>query len=158
IAHDLEIPWNAFPGRRASQQPRRRLPSNQVKAILRACYEEIDEAWARFQYGQEVIRRPELPPKTLRGQGLDRWIWRIGRIDDGLMPDTTVLEAHGIKSTTLVQYWGGARTMAQYFHITTDTLVPFFLAIAIQTAANPEPLRHIRRDCLVPHPLAEHRV
>ena len=23
IAHDLEIPWNAFPGRRASQQPRR---------------------------------------------------------------------------------------------------------------------------------------
>lgn len=158
IAHDLEIPWNAFPGRRASQQPRRRLPSNQVKAILRACYEEIDEAWARFQYGQEVIRRPELPPKTLRGQGLDRWIWRIGRIDDGLMPDTTVLEAHGIKSSTLVQYWGGARTMAQYFHITTDTLVPFFLAIAIQTAANPEPLRHIRRDCLVPHPLDEHRV
>jgi len=48
--------------------------------------------------------------------------------------------------------------MTQYFHITTDTLVPFFLAIAIQTAANPEALRHIHRDCLVPHPLDEHRV
>ncbi|WP_439397124.1 hypothetical protein ACRQ5Q_08705 [Bradyrhizobium sp. PMVTL-01] len=94
----------------------------------------------------------------MRGQGLDRWIWRIGRIDGGLMPNTTTLEAHGIKAATLVQYYGGARTMAQYFHVTTDTLVPFFLAIAIQTAANPEPLRYIRRDCLVPHPLDEHRV
>lgn len=155
---NLDIPWNAFPGRRTSQQPRRRLSADQIKAILRACYEEIDEAWARFQYGQEVIRCPELPPKTLRGQGLDRWIWRISRIEGGLMPDVAALEVHGIKSSTLVKYWGGSRTMTQYFHITTDTLVPFFLAIAIQTAANPEALRDIRRDCLVPHPLDEHRV
>lgn len=74
------------------------------------------------------------------------------------MPDRAVLEEHGIKSAMLVKSWGGYRTIAQYLHITTDTLVPFFLAIAIQTAANPEPLRHIRRDCLVPHPLDEHRV
>lgn len=155
---DLDIPWNAFPGRRANQQPRRRLPADQIKAILRACYEEIDEAWARFQHGQEVVRRPQLPPKTLRGQGLDRWIWRISRIEGGLMPDNAALEEHGIKCSTLVKFWGGSRTMTQYFHIATDTLVPFFLAIAIQTAANPEALRHIHRDCLVPHPLDEHRV
>jgi integrase len=37
-------------------------------------------------------------------------------------------------------------------------LVPFFLAIGIQTAANPEALRLIRRDCLAPHPLDENRV
>lgn len=158
LARDLEIPWNPFPGRRTHQQPRRRLPPDQIKAILSACYEEIDEAWARFQHGRDVIRRTELPPKILRGQGLDRWIWRISRIEDGRMPDRAVLEEHGIKSATLVKSWGGYRTITQYFHITTDTLVPFFLAIAIQTAANPEPLRHIRRDCLVPHPLDEHRV
>jgi len=101
---NLDIPWNAFPGRRTNQQPRRRLFADQIKAILRACYEEIDEAWARFQHGQEVIRRPELPPKTLRGQGLDRWIWRISRIEGGLMPDVAALEEHGIKSSTLVKY------------------------------------------------------
>ena len=158
LAPDLDIPWNAFPGRRINQQPRRRLATDQIKAILRACYEEIDEAWARFQHGQEVIRRPELPPKTLRGQGLDRWIWRISKIEGGLMPDNATLDEHGIKPSTLVRFWGGTRTMTQYFHITIDTLVPFFLAIAIQTAANPEALRHIHRDCLVPHPLDEHRV
>lgn len=74
------------------------------------------------------------------------------------MPDRADLEEHGIKSATLVKFWGGYRTITQYFHITADTVVPFFLAIAIQTAANPEPLRYIRRDCLVPHPLDEHRV
>ncbi|QPC88961.1 hypothetical protein GA830_19175 (plasmid) [Mesorhizobium sp. NBSH29] len=96
---------------------------------------------------------PELPPKTLRGQGLDRWIWRIAKIEGGLMPDNATLDEHGIKPSTLVKFWGGTRTVTQYFHITTDTLVPFFLAIAIQTAANPDALRHIHRDCLVPHPL-----
>ncbi len=158
LAPDLDIPWNAFPSRRTSQQPRRRLPADQIKAILRACYEQIDEAWARFQHGQEVIGRAELPPKTLRGQGLDRWIWRISKIEGGLMPDNATLDEHGIKPSTLVKFWGGTRTVTQYFHITTDTLVPFFLAIAIQTAANPDALRHIHRDCLVPHPLDEYRV
>jgi integrase len=37
-------------------------------------------------------------------------------------------------------------------------LVPFFLAIGIQTAANPEALRLIRRDCLAPHPLDENLI
>jgi integrase len=39
-----------------------------------------------------------------------------------------------------------------------DAIVPFFLAIGIQTAANPEALRLIRRDCLVSHPLDENRI
>jgi hypothetical protein len=47
--------------------------------------------------------------------------------------------------------------LAQYLHLTVDTLVPFFLAIAIQTAANPDALRLIGRDCVAPHPLDEHR-
>jgi integrase len=154
---DLAIPYNPFPGKHRQHEPRRRLPAEQLSTILRACYTEIDEIWARFQYGQQIIRLPDLPPKTLRGQGLARWIWRISRIEGGLMPDTATLEQHGIKSATLVKYWGGSRTVSQYFHITTDSLVPFFLGIAIQTAANPDPLRLIKRDCLVPHPLDEHR-
>ncbi len=155
---DLEIPYNPFPGRRIHQEPRRRLSADQLKAILRACYAEIDEVWARFQYGQEIIRLPDLPPKTLRGQGLARWIWRISRIEGGLMPDTAALARHGVMGSTLTKFWGGHRTVSQHFHITTDSLVPFFLAIAIQTAANPDPLRLIKRDCLVPHPLDEHHI
>jgi hypothetical protein len=142
----LAIPHNAFPLRRQNQEPRTRLSEAHLKAILRACYEEIDEAWRRFEWGQAVVRAPELPPKTLRGQGLARWLWRISRIGNGLMPDSETLLRHGICPGTLVRHWGGMRTVAQYLHLTTDSLVPFYLAIAIQTAANPDSLRVIARD------------
>lgn len=154
---DLEVPYNPFPSKRAHQKPRRRVSQDQLKAILSACYQEIDAVWARFSYGQEIMRAPDLPPKILRGEGLARWIWRIARIENGLMPGSAALSRNGICPGTLIRYWGGQRLFTQYFHATLDGLVPFFLAIAIQTAANPEPLRLIKRDCLVPHPLDEHR-
>src|SRR3546814_12613566 len=40
----------------------------------------------------------------------------------------------------------------------SDTLVAFYIVLLIQTAANAGPLRQIKRDCLVPHPLERHRV
>lgn len=45
-----------------------------------------------------------------------------------------------------------------YLHLTTDALAAFYLALAVQLAANPEPLRMLRRDCLVAHPLEEEMV
>jgi hypothetical protein len=103
------------------------------------------------------VALPTLPPPLLRGEGLARWLWRIHRINNGIVPDTTALEQNGICPGTLRRY-GSLHTIAQYLHLTSDTMVPFYLAIAIQTAANPDPLRCIARDCLVPHPLDEHRV
>lgn len=57
-----------------------------------------------------------------------------------------------------MQLYGRQRGFARHFHLVTETLVPFYIALAIQTAANPDPLRLILRDCLVPHPLEEERV
>src|SRR3546814_8482083 len=52
---------------------------------------------------------------------------------------------------------GGFRELEGYLHLTTDTLVAFYIVLLIQTAANAGPLRQIKRDCLVPHPLERHR-
>jgi hypothetical protein len=62
------------------------LPEPHLKAILRACYEEIDIAWTRFQQGQAIVALPTLPPPVLRGEGLARWLWRIHRINNGIVP------------------------------------------------------------------------
>jgi hypothetical protein len=157
VQSDLELPYNPFPRYRDGERTRTRLPEPHLKAILRACYEEIDIAWTRFQQGQAIVALPTLPPPVLRSEGLARWLWRIHRINNGIVPDTTALKQHGIGPGTLRRY-GSLHTIAQYLHFTPDTMVPFYLAIAIQTAANPDPLRCITRDCLVPHPLDEHRV
>ena len=157
VSSDLEIPYNPFPRCRDGQRARTRLPEPHLKAILRACYEEIDVAWTRFEQGRTIVASPTLPPPVPRGEGLARWLWRIHRINNGVVPDTAALVKNGIEPSTLRRY-GSLRTIAQYLHLTSDTMVPFYLAIAIQAAANPDPLRCIARNCLVPHPLDEHRV
>jgi site-specific recombinase XerD len=50
----LAIPYSPFPLRRQNQRPRTRLSEAHLKAILRACCEEIDEVWRRFEWGQAV--------------------------------------------------------------------------------------------------------
>jgi integrase len=102
----LSFPCNPFPGRHRTPVPRR-LSAPQLKAILGACYAEID----------------------------------AGREDFEKDPSTDAVKSRKPRRP----------------HI-ADAIVPFFLAIGIQTAANPEALRLIRRDCLVPHPLDEDRV
>jgi hypothetical protein len=67
------------------------------------------------------------------------------------------MRKHGLTLGGL-EHCGKQRGIARYFHLMPETLAPFYIALAIQTAANPDPLRLIRRDCLVPHPLDEHRV
>jgi integrase len=101
----LRFPCNPFPGRHRTPIPRR-LSASQLKAILHACYAEIDAGRADFE--KDVC---------------------IG----------------AVKSQ-----------QSRRSHV--DAVIPFFLAIGIQTAANPEALRLIRRDCLVPHPIDDNRV
>jgi hypothetical protein len=122
-----------------------------------ACYREIDEAWKIFQYGQTITALPEPPPPIPRGIGKDRLIWLHHRAGGGIAPTVEQMRAHGLSKETL-QIYGRQRGFARHFHLVTETLVPFYIVLAIQTAANPDPLRLIRRDCYVPHPLDEERV
>ena len=153
----VTIPAYLFPNSHKHRRPKRRLSSQDMKAILAACYREIDEAWETFQYGQAITALPEPPPPVLRGIGKDRLIWLHHRAGEGIAPTVEQMNSHGLKKGTLHVY-GGQRGFARHFHLITETLVPFYIVLAIQTAANPDPLRLIRRNCLVPHPLEEERV
>jgi integrase len=154
---DLDMLHSPFFERSAERKPRRRVPEAQLKAILRVCYEEIDEAWSRFTAGQAIISSPNLPAKVAHGDGFNRWLWRIHRGFDGIVPTGAQLKCKGMCAATLNRY-GGLLAVAQHMHLTTETLVPFYIAILIQTAGNPDAVRVIRRNCLIAHPLDEHSV
>jgi integrase len=151
----LRFPHNPFPGRHRTPVPRR-LSAPQLKAILRACYDEIDTVSTCFTEGQVILARMADPPVSGRRSDFERLLQTIHRSGDGVMPRYRSPAIPG-ESRLPFDRHGGARKLAQYLHLTVDTLVPFFLAIAIQTAANPDALRLIGRDCIVPHPLDEHR-
>ena len=149
----IDFPPNPYPNR--ASDPRPRLSADQLKAILRACYEEIDAAWERFKAGQAILAA-DAPPEGTDPE-LCGLICRLAAINDGVMPPRTALVAHEVNMSAVARH-GGLRTLGCYLHLTGESLLPFFIAIAVQTAANPEPLRLIRRDCQAPHPLDETRV
>lgn len=146
----LRVSLNPFLRPASEITPVPRLSDAELKAVLDACYVEIDEAWARFQEGQ----------RCLAGQSADAELTEVlsalSRIGGGVAPSSAAMRASAFPFSRVTAL-GGLRIVSQYLHITYDTLIPYYIALAIQTAANPEPLRLIRRDCLVPHPLDEQR-
>ncbi|MBA4090275.1 MAG: site-specific integrase [Sphingobium sp.] len=152
----LAIPYNPVPGSRIHDS-KPRLPKEDLQAILMACYEEIDAAWAKFQRGQAIIAAPEAPPRAARGESLDSAIWRLHQFTGGIAPTWEQLREAGVAHSRLLR-WGWRGGIAEHYHLTTRTVVPFYIALAIQLAANPDPLRLIRRDCLVAHPIDDNRV
>ena len=153
----LAIPWDPFPRAGWDREPKDRLSAAELKAILAAAYDEIDAAWATFQRGRAITASPALPPGVKGGQGLARWVWRLHRLGGGIAPSGRQMRENGLCPGTLKR-WGWQEGIAQHFHLTSQTMAPFYVALAIQLAANPDPLRVIRRDCLVPHPIDDDRV
>jgi integrase len=151
----IDFPFRAYPDRNNQQQLRRRLSEDQLKAILRACYEDIDAAWERFDLGQQILRRDTVPAGV--SADLYRLIRDLAQLNDGIIPAQLTIGGHRFSRSVITRH-GGLRTLAGYLHLTGETLLPFYVALAIQTAANPQPLMLFRRDCQRPHPLDEFRV
>ncbi|WP_202367951.1 hypothetical protein [Mesorhizobium sp. L-2-11] len=146
------FPFNPFPGRHDVSPNRHRLSGPQLKAILRACYEEIDAAWSLFEAGKRVLATPdghEDPdslPHTLR---------LMNTFGGGVMPPRRAVPDHLGRRLHLC---GGHDQLEKHLHATSDCLAAFYIALVIQTAGNADALRLIDRDCIEPHPLVEHRV
>jgi len=151
----LTFPRAPFRGRHRHPEPQR-LSAPHLKTILRACYEEIDAAWMRFEEGRAILARAQGGLPADQQSEFEAFLHDVYRLGGGIM----LRYRKGDLPPELKRRFdrfGGARSVAPYLHLTVDTLTPFFLAIAIQTAANPDALRMIGRDCIASHPLDEHR-
>ena len=148
----IDFPYNVYSNRCPETRPR--VSEAQLKAILAACYEEIDEAWEKFALGQLMLGAKD----TIDGIDAELcWIVRtIAAIEGGALPTQSAVRKAGVGFVAIARH-GGLRDVAQYLHLTTETFVPFYVAIAIQLAANPEALRHMARDCQIAHPLDDTR-
>ncbi|WP_245481514.1 hypothetical protein [Bradyrhizobium sp. LVM 105] len=149
----IDFPWRVWPNRTADTRPR--LGGEHLKAILRACYEEIDEAWDRFEAGRTILATSG--PVDGVDPELCDMVRALARVNDGVIPSRT-LAIRSQVNISAVNRHGGLRHLGGYLHLTGETVVAFFIAIAIQTAGNPDALRLITRDCQVAHPLDEHRI
>ena len=149
----IDFPWRVWPNRHADT--RSRLSGSDLKVILRACYEEIDEAWDRFETGQTILATQG--PVEGADPELCDVIRAIAGVDESLVPSRVRAIRSGVNISAVNRH-GGLRHLGGYLHLTGETVVAFFIALSIQTAGNPKALRLIMRDCQVAHPLDEHRI
>ncbi len=149
----IDFPWRVWPNRNADTRPR--LAGEDLKAILRACYEEIDEAWERFEAGRTILATSG--PIDGVDPELCDLVRAIARVNDGVLPSRTCAIRSGVNISAVNRH-GGLRHLGGYLHLTGETVAAFFIALAIQTAGNPDALRLITRNCQVAHPLDEHRI
>src|SRR5208283_2394188 len=137
----IDFPWRVWPNRYADARPR--LGGGDLKAILRACHEEIDEAWDRFEAGQKII--------AARGpvDGIDPELCALVRAlagaDGGVVPSSALAIRRGVNISAVDRH-GGLRHLGGYLHLTGEAVAAFFIALCIQTGGNPDGLRLITRD------------
>jgi hypothetical protein len=167
LHRELELPFNPFPRREAEAKPREVLSKAELEAVLAAARRDIDASWGMFENGREALARvncqaiaaeDNLRRLNLEDLGVLLAVLK-GRFD-GLVPPQSVTRAKGTGLKRLhrgILHHGGRSVVARYLHTTPETLVPYMIAIAAQTFANPEALRLMRRDCMSEHVLLEGR-
>ena len=163
----LELPANAFPRRYADARPLPALAREEIEAVLAACRLDIEASWADFQYGRALMAAAahkvdaagEASVIDLRDLGVLLVV--ATRRYGGILPEQRVQSPgdgmHG-KVQRAIKTHGGLKRVCRFLHATPDTIVPYMVAIAAQTFANPDALRTMRRDCMSEDLLLEGRV
>ncbi|WP_187645089.1 hypothetical protein [Cupriavidus campinensis] len=129
------------------------LPDVLVKRILAACYQEIEQAEYRIGLGchLRVFHGPPNPRSLL--ERTCRNIFCFG--SDGTVGKAYLLAHKRSPATKLARQFGGLSEVDSYLRLKIDQIFPFYLAILVQTGANPMALLQARYDCVQPHPIRE---
>jgi hypothetical protein len=153
LVGSIEYPFIPFPGKGSDRPARVTLSAHQLRAILRACEEDIARMRAARESAAAQRAADRDNPGTL-GWVLEQLDRRFG----GIIPDKREVERRG-------NYWlqaavrrhGGAKQLGPYLYPRAVSLLPYYLAILIHSAGNPEAIADLTRDCLQPLPLLDDR-
>jgi hypothetical protein len=149
----IEYPHNPFPWRNRDTPPQSRLAARELRAILRACEMEIDRLRAcRLRAHAERASESDK-------QGTLGWLLQyVDRHCDGIVPTAEQLREHGRYPVRIaLARLGGLSEIEPYLYPRAEGLLPYYLAIMIHTAGNPDPIAELRRDCLQSLPLLDNR-
>lgn len=153
LVGSIEHPFSPFPGRGSDRPPRATLSARQLRAILRACEADI----AQMRAARETAAAQRATDNGKLGS-LGWFLERIDRHFDGIVPASLKLERRGNHPLQMaLRRLGGAKQIEPCLYPRAVSLLPYYLAILIHTAGNPEPIAELDRDCLQSIPLLDDR-
>ncbi|WVT77971.1 hypothetical protein QM996_33130 (plasmid) [Sinorhizobium chiapasense] len=105
----IDFPWRVWPSRNADTRPR--LGAADLKAILGACYEEIDEAWERFETGRTILAASG--PVDGVDPELCHLVLALAGVNAGVLPSRTLAIRGGVNISAVNRH-GGLRHLGGY--------------------------------------------
>jgi hypothetical protein len=157
LLEPLEYPYNPFPWRNRDTAARAKLPAAELRAILKACERDIAAIRVRragFAQERAAPRDPAARPGSSRAALIAAFEQRY----EGIVPSWGELRRRGDGALlSSLQRFGGARTVTPLLYPDARSVLPYYLAILIHTAGNPEPIAALATECLQPIPLLEDR-
>jgi len=129
------------------------LEEDTVKAILKACYEDIELTIAAHAYRERLREAKDLSQSELKLARVLRQLLALR--GNGEVPTTQEIATRYQRYHSHIEKLGGMRKINRMLWITPETLLPFFLAILLQSSGNPTSILNLERDCIVRHPLRE---
>ena len=150
---DIDYPFNPFPWRNRDARPRSKMSAGELRELLRAC--EADIAQIRVAREAAAVQRAADSGK------LGSLGWLLEHIDrrcGGIVPTSHALSRAGqYPVNRALARCGGVRQVEPCLYPRAESLLPYYLAILIHTAGNPDPIAELGRDCLQPLPLMDDR-
>ena len=154
----IEYPFNPFPWRNRDTQPNRKLPAAQLRAILKACERDISATRARRAEGDVARADPAYGEGGDPASSLGALLGAIEARYAGIIPPWKALQRAGDRSILRgLKRFGGAQQIAPLLYPNANSILPYYLALLIHTAGNPDPIAALATDCLQPIPLLDDR-
>lgn len=157
VLGEIEFPFNPFPWKNRDVRRIDKLSAQDLRAILKACEHDITRL-------RTLRENAEQEMAAARGGSTDS-IGTLGALlqiidqrHDGILPPWATLHGPGFASfrRALRKYGGGTRIRLCLYPL-GEALLPYYLAILIHAAGNPESIAELRCDCLQPIPLLDDR-
>ncbi|MFK0377457.1 hypothetical protein [Pandoraea sp. NPDC090278] len=139
--------------RRPKPTQMRRLEESEVRSLLSACYEEIEATEMRLARGRMCFSENAVSDGELLE--LRKTVIDLLRAGKGQLPNQKVVNRSGLALARRVSEQGGLRQIVSSIYITIEDIVPFYLAVLMQTGGNPMAIRSMKLDCLSGHPLRD---
>ena len=150
----IDFPRTAFPGQRSASRRIAPLAVQTIRAILKACEEDITAMRALRERGARE-RALARTAHTGNIRTLGEVLLYVEEHYGGIMPSALALD--GELNRTVTDALGGYRVIEPCLYPRPESIYPYYLAILIQSAGNPMAIAQLEIDCLQPIPLLDDR-
>lgn len=153
---NLIIPTNPFKNPHSESATSAKLTTEQLKQVLKICYGKIDSLMLNFREAQNKIKEIDVQLKS--GTAFD-WKDKYHIIHYfynkyGYVPFSSSISHH---EKEMFRNIAGVNYLLNAITPDIHMLLPFYLVLMIELAANSDALRQIKVDCVKEDPLFEDR-